>query len=469
MLTLDRVSYRYAGSLRPSLAEVGLELRDGEVVGLVGAGEAGKSTLCLVASGLAPRTIGGTLTGRVLIDGADTAGRPMHALATEVAIGFQNPGTQLSGVATTVYEEVAFGPMNLGIPRSEVVRRTEAALAALAIPDLAARDPGRLSGGQQQLVAMAGLLALSPRHLVLDEPTAQLDPAGTRLVSDALRRLAAGGASILVAEQKTDLLASVCDRVVALAEGRIAAQGATATLLADPRLTELGVAAPSAVRIRRLAEAAGLGQPLIERALQAGPLLMPALDLDGVVHVYRESGVRALDGVTLRIDAGERVAIVGQNGSGKSTLVRHWNGLLRPTQGRVLLDGQDMAAADGRDAGAQRWARLPGPGPPDLRRLRARRGRVRTAQPGNSRGGPASRRAGRAGVGGPRGRGAHEPVRPGIVAAQAPGPRLDPRHGHPDPGPRRADHGPGRDRRGPCPVRHRARAPGGANGRGRQP
>ena len=270
MLTLDRVSYRYAGAPRPSLLDVSLELRDGEVVGLVGAGEAGKSTLCLVASGLAPRTIGGTLGGRLLLDGADTAGLPMHALATEVAIGFQNPGTQLSGVATTVYEEVAFGPMNLGIPLPDVIRRTEGALAALSITDLAARNPDRLSGGQQQLVAMAGLLALAPRHLVLDEPTAQLDPAGTRLVSDAVRRLAEGGASILIAEQKTDLLASVCDRVVALADGRIAAQDDTDRLLADPRLIELGIPAPSAVRIRRLAEGAGVAAPIIERALEAG-------------------------------------------------------------------------------------------------------------------------------------------------------------------------------------------------------
>ncbi len=270
MLTLDAVSYRYAGGLRAALRDVSLELHDGEVLGLVGAGEAGKSTLCLVASGLAPRTIGGRLAGRVLLDGADIAERPMHTLATEIAIGFQNPGTQLSGVATTVYEEVAFGPMNLGIPRGEVMRRTETALEAFGIVDLASRDPEHLSGGQQQLVAIAGLLTLAPRHLVLDEPTAQLDPAGSRLVSDAIRRLASDGASILIAEQKTDLLASVCDRVVALADGRMAMEGDAATILADPRLKELGVAAPSAVRIRRLAEAAGLEVPVIERALAAG-------------------------------------------------------------------------------------------------------------------------------------------------------------------------------------------------------
>ena len=267
MLILEGCSYRYAGAARASLRDVSLTLRDGEVLGVVGRSEAGKSTLCLVASGLAPRTLGGTLSGRVLIDGADTAGRAMHEMATEVAIGFQNPGTQLSGVATTVYEEVAFGPMNLGISRDEVLRRTDASIDALSIRALSQRDPERISGGQQQLVAIAGLLALAPRHVILDEPTAQLDPAGTRLVSDAIERLAAGGASILIVEQKVDLLAGICHRVLAVDEGRITLEGAAAAVLGDPTLHALGVAEPSAVRLRRLGSEAGLSEQAIEGAL----------------------------------------------------------------------------------------------------------------------------------------------------------------------------------------------------------
>jgi energy-coupling factor transporter ATP-binding protein EcfA2 len=265
MLTLDAVTYRYAGASRPSLTEISLELHDGEVVGLVGASEAGKTTLCLVASGLAPRTIGGTLTGRVLLDGEDATPLAMHELAGRVGIAFASPATQLSGVATTVYEEVAFGPMNLGVPRPELIARTEEALAALRIDALADRDPTRLSGGQQQLVAIAGLLALRPAHLVLDEPTAQLDPAGTAMVAAALARLAADGASILIAEQKTDLLAAICSRVVALASGRAVLDGLASEILADPRLAELGVAPPAAARLRRAAREANL-----ERHVLAG-------------------------------------------------------------------------------------------------------------------------------------------------------------------------------------------------------
>jgi len=268
MLILQAVSYRYAGATRLSLREVSLTLGEGEVLGVVGRSEAGKSTLCLVASGLAPRTLGGTLRGRVLLDGADSSGRAMHEMARDVAIGFQNPGTQLSGVATTVYEEVAFGPMNLGIARDEVLRRTESSIDALAIGALRDRDPDLLSGGQQQLVAIAGLLALSPRHLILDEPTAQLDPAGTRLVSDAIKRLAGGGVSILIVEQKVDLLAGVCDRVIALDEGRVALDGAADQVLRDPALHAMGVAEPSGVRLRRLASEAGLAPEVIAGALR---------------------------------------------------------------------------------------------------------------------------------------------------------------------------------------------------------
>jgi energy-coupling factor transporter ATP-binding protein EcfA2 len=271
MLQLESVTYRYAGAPRPSLHGVSLELADGEVLGLVGASEAGKTTLCLVASGLAPRTVGGTLTGRVLIDGEEMAPLPIHELAGRIGIAFASPTTQLSGVAATVYEEVAFGPMNLGVPRSELIARTEEALASLRIEALADRDPARLSGGQQQLVAIAGLLALRPRHLVLDEPTAQLDPAGTTMVAAALADLATGGASILIAEQKTDLLAGICSRIVALSAGRAVLDGVADEILADPRLRELGVAPPAAVELRQRAAGAQLPPAELRRLEKALP------------------------------------------------------------------------------------------------------------------------------------------------------------------------------------------------------
>jgi energy-coupling factor transporter ATP-binding protein EcfA2 len=269
-IELSGVGYRYAGASAAALLDVDLALHDGEVVGVAGRSESGKSTLSLVISGLAPRAIGGQIRGHVTLDGETVDDWPMHRLSQRVGIGFQNPTTQLSQVAETVFEEVAFGPMNLAVPRDEVAERTWAALESMRITGLADRDPRRLSGGQQQLVAIAGLLALRPAHLVLDEPTAQLDPAGTRLVGDAIERLAADGASILVTEQKTDLLAAVCSRVVVLDGGRVALDGPAASVLGDERLGDLGVAVPSAVRLHRALAAARIDDPRVAAALADG-------------------------------------------------------------------------------------------------------------------------------------------------------------------------------------------------------
>jgi energy-coupling factor transporter ATP-binding protein EcfA2 len=269
MLRLEGVSYRYAGYAKKVLRDVDLTLGDGEIVGLVGANEAGKSTLCLVGAGLAPGSIGGGLDGRVTIDGVAMTGRPQHEFATRVGIGFQNPSTQLSGVTGSVFEEVALGPMNLGLPARETVARAKAALATLRIEDLAEREPRRLSGGQAQLVVIASVLAMQPAHLILDEPTAQLDPEGTRLVGAALRGLAASGTALLIVEHKTDLLDGLCDRIVVIEDGRIVSDDATATVLGDARLDAWGVEAPSRIRMQRLLTARGLDPALLAVAESA--------------------------------------------------------------------------------------------------------------------------------------------------------------------------------------------------------
>jgi len=269
-LTLTDATYRYAGVAEPALSGISLEIGPGSVVGVVGANGAGKSTLCLVAAGLAPATIGGHLKGSVAIDGLTSVGSRPHDLAQRCGILFQNAETQLSGTAATVWEEVAFGPRNLALPLDEVVDRSESALAALGIEELASRDPGRLSGGQAQLVALAAVLAMRPAYLVLDEPTSQLDPQGTLLVGGALQRLAREARTgLLVVEHKTDLLAGIAEECLVLAEGRIVARGPAAEVLAGPRLEEWGVEAPAAVRIGRAAESSGLRGPLLAALMAA--------------------------------------------------------------------------------------------------------------------------------------------------------------------------------------------------------
>ncbi|HET7029174.1 MAG TPA: ABC transporter ATP-binding protein [Candidatus Limnocylindrales bacterium] len=267
MLELAGVSYRYAGYAKEVLHEVDLRLDRGEIVGLVGPNEGGKSTLCLVASGLAPASIGGTLRGTLTIDGQSTAGLSTHQLAELVVVGFQNPNTQRSGVAATVFEEIAVGPMNLGLPVEETVARTREAIARLRLEPLIRRDPQRLSGGQSQLVGIASLLAMRPRHIILDEPTAQLDPAGTRLVGDALRALAAAGTSLLIAEHKTDLLDRLCSRIVVIDGGRIVRDGPTGEVFDDPGLAELGVEPPARARLSRALAERGLDPAVVTQAV----------------------------------------------------------------------------------------------------------------------------------------------------------------------------------------------------------
>jgi energy-coupling factor transport system ATP-binding protein len=269
MLQLTGATYRYAGYARPVLHDVDLRLDDGEIVGLVGANEAGKSTLCLVASGLAPTSIGGELKGTLTLDGTPAAGLKTHELAERVVVAFQNPNTQRSGIAATVFEEIALGPMNLGLAVAETVARTHEAIARLRLEHLVTRDPQRLSGGQAQLVAIASLLAMRPRHIILDEPTAQLDPAGTRLVGEALRSLAETGTSLLIAEHKTDLLDGLCGRIVAIDGGRIVLDGPTAAIFDDPRLADLGVEPPARARLGRALAERGIDSAVIVGALAA--------------------------------------------------------------------------------------------------------------------------------------------------------------------------------------------------------
>jgi len=258
-LRMRGVRYAYAGTSLPALDGIDLEISLGEVVGIVGPTDAGKSTLCLVAAGLAPAAIGGRLVGDVELNGVLTRDLPPHQAAQRAGILFQNAQTQLSSTAATVYEEVALGPRNLGLHLGEVVERTDRALAALGIESLGPRNPTRLSGGQAQLVALASVIALRPALLVLDEPTSQLDPAGSRLVVDALARLALDrAAGILVVEHRTELLADLATSVLLVDRGHVIHSGPVDQVLADRSLPEHGVDPPPWVRLERLAAERGM-------------------------------------------------------------------------------------------------------------------------------------------------------------------------------------------------------------------
>ncbi len=258
-ITLDRVTYFYPQMQKPALREISLSIEAGSFNAIIGENGAGKSTLCAVLAGFIPHHFRGDLQGRVVVAGRDTKETPLADLVTRVGLVFQNPYNQLSGARLTVAEEVAFGLENLGLPRSEMQPRIDAALDMVGLRGLAERSPYDLSGGEMQRLALACILVMEPRILVLDEPTAQLDPLGTRQMFGAIRSIVAQRrCTVVVVEQKIEWIASFADRVIALHEGTVALDGSPREVLTSPRLAEIGVDPLRYTTAARGARAAGL-------------------------------------------------------------------------------------------------------------------------------------------------------------------------------------------------------------------
>lgn len=399
IITIRDLHYAYpppvaGGAPTRVLRGIDLEVGAGEFVALLGRVGAGKTTLCLALNGLVPHATGGTIRGQVTVAGLDTRRHGVAELARTVGLVFQDPEAQLTQMR--VEDEVAFGPENLGLPAAEIDERVTWALAAVGLSALRDRSPAHLSGGEKQRVALAAILAMRPQVLVLDEPTANLDPAGKAAIFDVLTQLARQRqAAIVVATQEVERVARHADRVLVLHEGRIALSGPPAEVFEQvARLQEWGLGVPQLAELADLlAQRAGrryrfasvsdaytqlaacLQRPPapVRRAYSppvtpaqpfdgASPVDAPPLTelptpriasarrgpeakeaqivLDGVSYTYPD-GTPALHDVSLSIAAGEFVALLGPNGSGKTTLAKQLNGLLRPQRGRVVIAGRD--------------------------------------------------------------------------------------------------------------------------------
>lgn len=240
IINLQSVTYKYPLTEAPVLRDIDLQVEPGEFVAVVGPNGAGKSTLCYTIAGFVPHFFKGELSGTVEVAGLEAQKSNLSEWVLNVGLAFQNPFNQISGAKYTVYEEIAFGLENTGVPREEMKERVEQALALTGIADLAQRSPYSLSGGQQQRVALASILVMEPRVLVLDEPTSQLDPIGTREVFGVIRRLAEGGMTVILAEHKVEWIAEFADRVLALKDGQILLDGTPADVLTAPILEENG-------------------------------------------------------------------------------------------------------------------------------------------------------------------------------------------------------------------------------------
>ena len=361
MIRLENLSFRYRAGKEPALRDVTCHIRPGELVGLLGRSGAGRSTLAATLNGTIPHLVRGDLTGRIRIDGEDIRTKRPRDLADRIGFVFQDFEAQL--FSTNVSLEVAFGPENLGVDRAEIARRVERCLGMVRLSHLRHKAPAALSGGQKQRLALASILALAPKILVLDEPTSDLDPAGRRELLDAIQSLRQrGDLTLLMIDPQTDEM-DWADRLIVLDGGRIAMDGPPAALWdrAD-ELDALGVkgftlatlgrrlglterwpdalSAAEAIRRGGWQPVAGAVQRLraTDDARGAGEVL---LEVENLIHRYPD-GTEALGGVSCTVRRGEFVAILGQNGSGKTTLVKHLNGILAPTEGEIRLAGRSL-------------------------------------------------------------------------------------------------------------------------------
>jgi len=249
---IEDVTYSYP-TRENVLKHISFKVKRGEVLGIIGPNGAGKTTLCLSLNGIVPQFFGGRMSGKVIVAGMDTFEHTIAELSTKVGIVFQDPLDQLSGVATTLEEEVAFGLAMLGFPKEEIDERVVEAIETVGLKGLEGRSPYELSGGQQQRLAIATVLAVKPEILVLDEPTAQLDPIGKFEVFETIKELAAGGQTIIVAEHEIEELATFADEIIALYDGEMVLKGEGKKVLSSvEKLKEIGVDPPSVTELTHL-------------------------------------------------------------------------------------------------------------------------------------------------------------------------------------------------------------------------
>jgi energy-coupling factor transport system ATP-binding protein len=274
---VNNLTYGYPGHAIV-LHEINLKVLKGEMFGIIGPNGAGKSTLCKALNGLVPQFYGGTYGGEVTVSGMNAMKHTVAELSLKVGLVFQEPSNQFSGVSTRVDEEVAFGMSMMGFQRDEMKDRISDSLRKVGLEGLEDRSPFELSGGQQQRLAIATVLAVKPEVVVMDEPTAQLDPVGKTEVLETMRALNREGYTIIVAEHEIEELATFADRIIALNEGRIILEGSTRKVLTQvEQLKEIGVDPPSITELSHaLASKAGFS-----------PHDFP-ITLDEAVVLYRE-------------------------------------------------------------------------------------------------------------------------------------------------------------------------------------
>ncbi len=332
---IENLSFRYRSRADFAIHNINLTVDEPQIVLIAGASGCGKTTLARCINGLIPRSYKGELSGKIYLQGQDISGLPLARISQLVGTVLQDPERQILG--SIVMNEVAFGLENLGLSRDEIRRRVDEALERLKIAHLRERQTHYLSGGEKQKVALAGVLAMKPSILLLDEPLASLDPASAQEALEVIRDLANEGMTVLMVEHRVeDVLRVQPERVLFMKDGEIQYDGDPQHLvervdyrevkLPAPMIMELAINDPPPPPLKILPGVNGASAPLVE--------------FKDVVFGY-ESGSEVLHGINLQIHRGDVIAVLGPNGAGKTTLVKHAIGLLKPKGGQVLINGRD--------------------------------------------------------------------------------------------------------------------------------
>lgn len=338
--------------------DINLTIRRGAFTLLVGPSGSGKSTLCMALNGIVPQILGGKLTGAINVNGRDASKTPVQELAQSAGMLFQDPEWMFATLK--VEDEIAFGPENLRRDPKQIIESVEKTLNFVGLQALRKNLVWALSGGQTQKLGLASVVAMDTPLIILDEPTANLDPAATHAVHRLILKLRDEGKAVLLVTKDLDEFMAEADDMILLAEGRVLAQGAPRDIVAQhgDKMLELGVWLPEPTEIGLRLKADGKFDkpvPLTvdeavtvfsetkfrasspDQKLVAEPETL--IHADNVEFTY-SNNFKALRGVSFDIKQGEIVAIVGQNGAGKSTLSKLLVGLQKPTAGEMTMFGR---------------------------------------------------------------------------------------------------------------------------------
>ncbi len=350
---MDGVSFRYKGRKKYALKDINLEIKQGEFVAIMGSTGAGKSTLLLTMNGSIPHLIFGRFSGDVVVNKVNTKENMVYELSRHVGLVFEDPDTQI--VSFTVLEDIAFGPGNLNIPREELEKQVKNALKFSRLEGYENRNPRTLSGGEKQSLAIAGILAMNPSIIAMDEPTSMLDPIGKTRVYSIIKDLNKKfNKTIILSGQEAEEIGQFADHVIVMSKGQIVAEGSPQEIFEDNILCENeGIRRPQVTEFSSLLKEKGLWKEKLPISIQETIDYMKNnfsirenisrsviskiepkkihVTIKNLTHKYQSSQQEAIKDISLDIFKGEIVALIGQNGSGKTTLAKHLVGLLRPT------------------------------------------------------------------------------------------------------------------------------------------